>query len=132
VLKIRLQRTGKKNKASFRIVVANKENKVKGRFVEIIGHYLPNYDPKVFECQEDRIKYWISQGAKPSDTVARLLRKYKNFPDIEKFIKARVMKPTRVEREKIAADKKKAEELKEKKDAAVAEEKKEELVGAEK
>lgn len=46
-----------------------------GRFIENIGHYNPRTDPATVEIDEERARYWLSQGAQPSDAVARLLEK---------------------------------------------------------
>lgn len=75
MLVIRLQRTGRKNLATYRIVVAEKARAVKGRFLEILGHYLPMQKTAVFSCDQERVTHWIQKGAIPSDTLARLLRK---------------------------------------------------------
>ncbi len=75
MLVIRLQRTGRENLPTYRLVVAEKARPVKGKFLEIVGHYLPARDPVTFEHADDRIKQWIAKGATPSDTVARLLKK---------------------------------------------------------
>ncbi len=74
LLKIRLSRTGRKNYPSYRIVVAEHSAPIKGKFIEVLGHYIPNRDPKVFEYNEEKIREWISKGAKPTDTVASLLK----------------------------------------------------------
>lgn len=74
MLKIRLSRTGRKNYPSYRIVVAEHSAPIKGKFIEILGHYIPNRDPKVLEYDEKKIREWISKGAKPTDTVASLLK----------------------------------------------------------
>lgn len=72
MLVIRLLRTGKKNQPSFKIVVTDKKNPPRGgRFVESVGFYNPLTKEKVLKA--DRIKYWLSVGAKPSDTVYNLL-----------------------------------------------------------
>ncbi len=75
MLVIRLQRTGRKNQPTFRVVLTEKTAPTKSGEQEILGHYLPNRDPVVFECDTERVKHWISKGAVPSDTVARLLKK---------------------------------------------------------
>lgn len=85
MLVIRLQRTGKRNSPTFRVVVAEKARSAKKEFHEVVGHYLPTRDPAEFECKQDRIIHWISQGAQPSDTVARLLVK-DGVKEAEKFI----------------------------------------------
>jgi small subunit ribosomal protein S16 len=85
MLVIRLQRTGRKNLASYRLVVAEKARAVKGKFLEILGHYLPQQNPKVFVIQQDKIVAWIGKGAIPSDTVARLLKR-EGMKGMDKFI----------------------------------------------
>lgn len=84
MLVIRLARKGRSKQAAYRMVVAEKSNPVKGRFVEVVGFYNPS-ENKRLEVDEDRVKYWISQGAKPSDTVASLL-KHKGMSDMEQYI----------------------------------------------
>jgi len=76
MLKIRLQRTGRKNRPSYRIVVCEHTAPVKGKFLEKVGFY----DPLNKECKfnEERINYWVSVGAKTSDTVQALLDKKGN------------------------------------------------------
>jgi len=88
LLKIRLSRTGKKSQPSFRLVLAEHTNAVKGKYKELLGHYVPSVDPKIFEFKKERIEYWISKGAQPSDTVASLLKRA-GMPKMEKFIAPR-------------------------------------------
>jgi len=72
MLVIRLFRVGKKNQPSFKIVVTDKKSKPRaGRFVEEVGFYNPLTKEKVLKG--DRIKHWISVGAKPSPTIFNLL-----------------------------------------------------------
>ncbi|MDD4319790.1 MAG: 30S ribosomal protein S16 [Candidatus Peribacteraceae bacterium] len=85
MLKIRLQRTGRENIPTYRIVVAEKRNPVKGGFLEVLGFYLPARDPVVFEHKDERILHWIGKGAVPSETVARLLRRA-GMKDMDKYI----------------------------------------------
>jgi len=66
---------GKKKQPSYRVVVADARAPRDGRFVEIIGFYNPRTDPPTFRIDEERALYWLSQGAKPSEPVARLLEK---------------------------------------------------------
>ncbi len=86
MLVIRLQRTGRENLPTYRLVVAEKARPVKGKSLELVGHYLPARENPVFEFKADRIKEWVSKGATPSDTVARLLRKA-GLDGMDKFIK---------------------------------------------
>ena len=85
MLVIRLQRTGRENLPTYRLVVAEKARPVKGKYLEVVGHYLPARKPSVFEHSAEKIKQWISKGATPSDTVARLL-KNSGMEGMEKFI----------------------------------------------
>jgi small subunit ribosomal protein S16 len=85
MLVIRLQRTGRENLPSYRVVVAEKARPVKGKFMEIVGFYLPARKPSVFEHKPERISEWVKKGAIPSDTVARLLKRA-GMKDMDKFI----------------------------------------------
>jgi len=72
MLTIRLFRTGRRNQPSFKIVVTDKlRSSTRGRFVEEVGFYNPL--TKQRNLKGDRVKYWISVGAKPSDTVHNML-----------------------------------------------------------
>ena len=72
MLKIRLQRIGRKNDPSFRAVLTDSKNSTKsGRFLEILGTYNPKAGEK--NLLTDRIKYWMSKGAKCSDTMHNFL-----------------------------------------------------------
>ncbi|MDO8524361.1 MAG: 30S ribosomal protein S16 [bacterium] len=76
MLSIRLLRTGKKNQPFYRMVVTDKKNPPRGgRFLEIVGFLNPFTKEK--DIKADRIKHWISVGAKPSDTVHNILVKEK-------------------------------------------------------
>ena len=70
MLTIRLQRTGKKKQADFRIVLAEKTFSVSKKHQEILGTYNPH--KKVFKVNEERVKYWISQHVSFSPTVHNL------------------------------------------------------------
>ncbi|MBN1176620.1 MAG: 30S ribosomal protein S16 [Dehalococcoidales bacterium] len=75
MLRIRLRRVGAKKKPSYRLVVADVRAPRDGAFVETIGHYDPMTEPETIVIKEERALHWLSQGAKPSDTSARLLGK---------------------------------------------------------
>jgi small subunit ribosomal protein S16 len=71
-----MSRIGSKNRAFYRIVVAEHTSPRDGKFVEKIGTYdplLPHGDPKRVMMDLDRVKYWLSKGVKPSDRVAKFL-----------------------------------------------------------
>lgn len=85
MLVIRLQRTGRENTPTYRIVVSEKTKSAKKGMFEILGHYLPSRTVPVFECKTDRVDYWVSKGAQPSDTIARLLKRA-GAKNMDKFI----------------------------------------------
>jgi small subunit ribosomal protein S16 len=74
-VKIRLARHGAKKRPFYRIVVADGECRRDGRFLEIVGTYNPLPDPAKVQLKNDRIQYWIQQGATPTDTVKNILKK---------------------------------------------------------
>ena len=74
MIKLRLRRTGAKKKPSYRIVVADARSKRDGRFIEIVGQYNPLTDPSTIVLDNDRARYWLSQGAQPTERVAKLLK----------------------------------------------------------
>jgi len=73
-LRIRLQRWGKKKQPSYRIVVAERSAPRDGKFVEIVGFYNPLTSPSTVQFKEERLKYWLAQGAVPSETVSGLIK----------------------------------------------------------
>ncbi len=75
MLSIRLRRTGSTKRPYYRVVVADSRAWRDGRFVETLGHYDPRKQPAVVKIDQERAKYWIEKGARPSDTVKSLLKK---------------------------------------------------------
>ncbi len=74
MVKIRLRRTGAKKKPFYRVVAAESQSPRDGRFVEVLGYYNPRTDPVTFNIEEERVLYWLSVGAQPTDTVNKLLQ----------------------------------------------------------
>ncbi len=74
-VKIRLARHGAKKRPFYRIVVADGESPRDGRFLEMVGTYNPLLDPAEIRVKTDRVKYWLDQGARPTDTVKSILKK---------------------------------------------------------
>jgi len=74
-VKIRLARHGTKKKPFYRIVVTDSETPRDGRFLENVGTYNPLVNSDQVVLKQERIKYWIDQGAIPTDTVKSLLKK---------------------------------------------------------
>jgi len=75
MVKIRLRRVGAKKKPSYRLVVADSRAPRDGAFIEIIGHFNPLTDPETLVVNEEKALHWLSQGAQPTVTAARLLTK---------------------------------------------------------
>ena len=75
MVKIRLRRMGAKKNPYYRIVVADSRSPRDGRFIEELGTYDPLAEPYQVKIDLERANYWISQGAQPTDTVRRLIKK---------------------------------------------------------
>jgi small subunit ribosomal protein S16 len=73
-VKLRLTRIGKKKQPQYRIVVADSRSPRDGRFIEILGHYDPRQDPSVLTVDNDKAVKWMSEGAQPTERVAKLLQ----------------------------------------------------------
>ncbi len=73
-VKIRLRRMGQKKAPFYRVIVADSRSPRDGRFIEEIGYYDSTKDPSVIKIDEEKAKKWLSQGAKPTETVAKLLK----------------------------------------------------------
>lgn len=98
MLAIRLTRKGQKKLPVYRIVVTDKPNARDGKYLEVVGTYSPRIGNKLFTMKEDRIKYWIGNGAQPSLVVSNLIKK-----QIPGFLEARAD----AQRKKIQAKRKK-------------------------
>ena len=72
----RLARHGKKKSPFYRIVAADIQCKRDGRFLEFLGTYDPRTAPAGVVLKQDRVKYWMDNGALPTDTVRSLLRRH--------------------------------------------------------
>ncbi len=81
-VKIRLARHGAKKRPFYRIVVADSESPRNGKFLEIVGTYNPLPDPVEVSVEQERIKYWMGEGAIPTDTVKNLLKNEGFFANI--------------------------------------------------
>jgi small subunit ribosomal protein S16 len=73
-VKIRLRRTGAKKRPTFRFVATDSRMPRDGRFLEILGYYNPIEKPATVGVKEERVYYWLKQGATPSDTVSGLFK----------------------------------------------------------
>ena len=75
MVKIRLTRMGKHKKPFYRVVVMDSRVRRDGPFIEIIGTYDPMKQPKEIKIDLDKAKYWLDNGAQPTDTAKKLLTK---------------------------------------------------------
>ena len=75
MVKIRLRRMGAKKAPFYRIVVADSRYPRDGRFIEEIGTYNPCVEPSEIKIDAEKTKQWIANGAQPTETVAKLLKK---------------------------------------------------------
>ncbi len=119
MLSIRLKRIGKKKQPIYRIIVLDKRKDPWGDYLENLGTYNPRVKPSAITLKEERIKYWLGVGAKPSPTVHNL------FVDA-KLINAKKVKATSPKKKENKEDGKKevekGEEAKEEKKEEVKEE----------
>ena len=75
MLVIRLSRTGTKNKPKYRLAVADSRKPLRGRFIEVIGHFDPLSKNKKAVIDKTKYEAWIQKGAKPSQRVKSLFAK---------------------------------------------------------
>ena len=121
MVRVRLSRGGGKKRPYYHIVVVDQKSKRDGKCIERIGSYDPNLEnEKRITLKQDRLEYWLNQGAQMSDRV-RLLQKYSLDPDnLEKrskikselLEKNRIKKQNAKESEEAPAEEVKAEEVK--------------------
>jgi len=75
MVKIRLQRVGKKKAPFYHIVVADSKSPRDGKIIEQIGTYNPMVEPSEIKLDNEKVQKWIANGAKPTDTVKNLISK---------------------------------------------------------
>jgi small subunit ribosomal protein S16 len=73
MVKIRLFRTGARNRPSYRIVATDSKNKRDGKVLEVLGFFDPKTKPATVNIKMDRVKYWLSQGAQATQAVRKLI-----------------------------------------------------------
>lgn len=73
-VKLRLRRMGKKKQPIYKVVAADARSPRDGKFLEAVGVYNPLTKPHTVDLKEDRVLYWLHNGAQPTDTVKSLLR----------------------------------------------------------
>ncbi len=110
-------RLGAKKRPFYRVVVKEKRSKRDGKYLENVGTYNPMTDPAEVNLKHERIQYWISVGAQPSETVASLIKNNPELSEEEKAAKAQALA------DKKEADKQAKLEAKRAEEEAKAEEK---------
>jgi len=85
MVRIRLRRVGLKGQPSYRIVVADKEAPRDGRFLEIVGFYNPRTHPATIQITEERVYDWMSKGAQPTESVAKLFQSVGLFERFQRY-----------------------------------------------
>jgi small subunit ribosomal protein S16 len=78
---IRLTRVGATKQPTYRFVVSDSRNARDGRSLDTLGHYNPRTDPIDIQVDQEKASQWLSKGAQPTDTVARLFRKLGILPE---------------------------------------------------
>jgi small subunit ribosomal protein S16 len=119
MLKIRMSRGGAKKRPFYKIVIADSRRPRDGKFIEKVGFFnplLPKDKKERLNLDTDRIKYWLSQGAQPSDRVARFLGQENIIPMPAQKNNPIKAKPKKKAQEKLKA----AEEAKKAAEAAPA------------
>ena len=92
-VKIKLKRLGKIREPYYRVVVADSRTKRDGRAIEEIGKYHPKLEPSLIQIDSERVQYWLSVGAQPTEPVRHLLtitgdwQKFKGLPGAEGTLK---------------------------------------------
>lgn len=119
MVKLRLKRTGRRNYATYRVIAVDSRKKRDSKSIEELGHYLPH--SKEFKVNEERVKYWLSVGAQPSETVAKHLARAGIISDKDLDKKTFNSEPGRKSQERKEAAQAKADEAKAAAAAAKAE-----------
>ena len=92
-VKIKLKRLGKIREPYYRVVIADSRTKRDGRAIEEIGKYHPKLEPSLIQIDSERVQYWLSVGAQPTEPVRHLLtitgdwQKFKGLPGAEGTLK---------------------------------------------
>ncbi|MDD7582171.1 30S ribosomal protein S16 [Corynebacterium sp. 32222D000AT] len=102
-VKIKLQRLGKIRTAHYRVVIADSRTRRNGKVIENIGIYQPKQEPSLIDIDSERVQYWLSVGAQPTEPVLALLKvtgdwqKHKGLPGAEGTLKVAEEKPSKLD-----------------------------------
>jgi len=91
MVRLRLRRVGGKGQPSYRVIATDKESPRDGRFLEILGFYNPRTEPATIELQEDRVYDWMSKGAQPTESVARVFKSCGLMERFERYKKGETL-----------------------------------------
>ncbi len=94
---IRFRRGGRRNRAFYRIVVADSRSPRDGKFIENIGYYDPLPDPEVVEIKKDRMIYWLEKGAQPTSNLKSILKRNKIWQELQLQLKKSEVKSNQEE-----------------------------------
>lgn len=97
MVRIRLRRVGAKHQPSYRIVVTDKESPRDGRFIEILGAYNPRTNPATIQLEEGKIYDWMSKGAQPTESVAKVFKSAGLLDRYERYKKGEALETLLVE-----------------------------------
>lgn len=115
-VKLRLRRMGKKKQPVYKVVAADSRSPRDGKFLEDVGLYNPLTKPHTVDLKEERVSYWLDNGAQPTDTVKSLLRQ-------KGIILKRELKRKGLSEEQINSEMENWQKMREAKDAAKAKKK---------
>jgi small subunit ribosomal protein S16 len=110
MLAISLMRLGAKKRPFYRVVVKEKRSKRDGKYIENVGTYNPMSDPAEVNLKHERIQYWISVGAQPSETVASLIKNNPELSEEEKAAKTQALADKKEAEKQARLEAKRAEE----------------------
>lgn len=102
-VKIKLTRLGKIRSPQYRVIVSDARTRRNGRAIETIGRYQPKQEPSLIEIDSERVQYWLSVGAQPTEPVLGLLKitgdwqKFKGLPGAEGTLKVAEAKPSKLD-----------------------------------
>ncbi|TWS21416.1 30S ribosomal protein S16 [Tsukamurella asaccharolytica] len=102
-VKIKLTRLGKIRNPQYRVVVADSRTRRNGRAIESIGKYHPKEEPSLIQIDSERVQYWLSVGAQPTEPILALLKitgdwqKFKGLPGAEGTLKTAAEKPSKLD-----------------------------------
>lgn len=74
-LRLRLTRMGAKKRPFYRVVAVNSQKRRDGKALDYLGYYNPMVEPNEIKIDQEKVKFWMQRGAKPSETVQSLLKK---------------------------------------------------------